>query len=506
MSIWPPHAQFRLEMSGPGDPSEREADGIADAVMRSIGGAVVTGNHDSVQRASDASSADGGRPAWESGEVVMRSRSDGPRGDEGTRVTPSEGDGRSMAPSLRTLFEPRFDRDFSQVRVHTGAWAERAARYVGALAYTLGTDIVFGAGRYQPHSVDGQRLVAHELAHVVQQGGSQKPMRQAAPTSTEEELERRDEGIEVGAGHSAHRIEVVQRNGQRVARDLAIPPTVPGAPEPLLTDVQVQQAIRYNDFRFKDPYSIAVVRDLVGVPRFPAVSDEDLARAVARYQADFGLTPDGQAGPATTRRLTAELRAEDLPEDARQLRADNFVTWAPAAGTHNPCAAPPDAGGLATFFQWDVNFSTSLRDGWLIQEIVNARTRTRCPAGAIPETLTPRYWEAWWVDGSGNARVPTVINAARTRATSHVAPVPAHDLWRRAAAAPSVGNMSISARIFTTLRLPAGFVAGGVPDALALPATAAAPGGDELGLAVAARRATAQWNCCPPAATQFHTP
>jgi hypothetical protein len=404
------------------------------------------------------------------------------------------------------MFEPRFNRDFSGVRIHTGAWAEGAARSVGALAYTLGSDIVFGAGRYQPHSADGQHLVAHELAHVVQQGSSPKPMRQVAPATVGDELEPQDEGREVGGPSSGDRVEVLEGTDQRLSRDLAIPPTIVGAPEPLLTEAQVQQAIRYNAFRFKDPYSIAVVRDLVGVPRFPAISDEELARAVARYQADFGLTPDGQAGPTTTRRLTAELRAEDLPEDARQLRADNFVTWAPAAGTHNPCAAPPDAGGLATFFQWDVNFSTSLRDGWLIQEIVNARTRTRCPAGAIAETLTPHYWEAWWVDGSGNARVPTVINAARTRATTHVAAAPAHDLWRRAAAAPSRGNMSMSARLYTTLRLPAGFVAGGVPDALALPSTAAAPGGDELGLVAAARRATAHWDCCPPAATQFHTP
>lgn len=61
--------------------------------------------------------------------------------------------------------------DFSQVRVHTGAEAAESARAVNALAYTVGRDIVFGAGQYAPASARGQRLLAHELAHVVQQTG-----------------------------------------------------------------------------------------------------------------------------------------------------------------------------------------------------------------------------------------------------------------------------------------------------------------------------------------------
>jgi hypothetical protein len=415
--------------------------------------------------------------------------------------------GRPLDESMRALMEPRFGHDFSRVRVHDDRSAAESAHALQARAYTLRNHIVFGEGQFAPGTASGQRLLAHELAHVLQQGsGSPMAMRQVDPQAEEDELEVPGEGREAGGAGGGSGAEVVERGGPRLARDLAIEPTVPNTPEPVLTDAQVQAAVRYNAFRFKDPYSIAVVRDLVGVPRFPAVSDEDLARAVARYQADFGLTPDGQAGPGTTLRLTAELRAEGLPEDAQQLRADNYVTWAPAAGTHNGCAAPVDAGGLATFFQWDVNFSTSLRDGWLIQEIVNARARTRCNGAAIAETLTPHYWEAWWVDGSGDVRVPTAINAARTAATASVAPAPADDLWRRAAAAPSRGNWRMSANLFTTLRLPAGFAAGNVADALALPSTAAAPNGDELGLVAASRDARGQWNCCGPAATHFHNP
>lgn len=65
--------------------------------------------------------------------------------------------------------EPRFGQDFSSVRVHAGARAAEAARDAKARAYTVGRDVVFGAGQYAPRSMAGKRLLAHELAHVVQQ-------------------------------------------------------------------------------------------------------------------------------------------------------------------------------------------------------------------------------------------------------------------------------------------------------------------------------------------------
>ena len=67
--------------------------------------------------------------------------------------------------------EQRFGHDFSRVRVHSGAAAEQSARDVNANAYTVGHDIVFGAGRFAPGTYEGRRLIAHELTHVLQQGG-----------------------------------------------------------------------------------------------------------------------------------------------------------------------------------------------------------------------------------------------------------------------------------------------------------------------------------------------
>ncbi len=67
--------------------------------------------------------------------------------------------------------EPRFGYDFSLVRVHSGTTAEQSAQDVNANAYTVGRDIVFASGQYAPNTADGRKLIAHELVHVVQQGG-----------------------------------------------------------------------------------------------------------------------------------------------------------------------------------------------------------------------------------------------------------------------------------------------------------------------------------------------
>ena len=77
--------------------------------------------------------------------------------------------GTPMDAASRAFFEPRFGRDLSGVRLHTDTTAATSARAVDALAYTIGSDVVFGAGHYAPHTTAGRQLLAHELAHVIQQ-------------------------------------------------------------------------------------------------------------------------------------------------------------------------------------------------------------------------------------------------------------------------------------------------------------------------------------------------
>ena len=99
--------------------------------------------------------------------------------------------GVPLDPATRAYMEPRFGHDFSRVRVHADARATESARAVDALAYTVGHDVVFNKGQYAPRVLEGRRLMAHELTHVLQQpqGRSSGRDLQIAPTSGSDERE-----------------------------------------------------------------------------------------------------------------------------------------------------------------------------------------------------------------------------------------------------------------------------------------------------------------------------
>jgi hypothetical protein len=93
--------------------------------------------------------------------------------------------GRPLDPEVQAAMEAPLGHDFGRVRVHTDARAAESARAVGAFAFTAGTDIVFGSGRYAPGTVTGARLLAHELAHTVQQSILTGPVASSAATRLE---------------------------------------------------------------------------------------------------------------------------------------------------------------------------------------------------------------------------------------------------------------------------------------------------------------------------------
>jgi len=149
--------QPKLTVNLPGDKYEQEADAMADQVMRMI-----------VQRKC--------KHCEEEEKRIQRKGTDSatPAVDEGfeSYVASLHGRGTVLSQSERDFFEPRFGYDFSNVRIHTGGDAAQSADRINALAYTAGTHIVFNTGQYRPGSENGKRLLAHELTHVVQQGGS----------------------------------------------------------------------------------------------------------------------------------------------------------------------------------------------------------------------------------------------------------------------------------------------------------------------------------------------
>ena len=114
--------------------------------------------------------------------------------------------------------EARFGHDFSQVRVHADSGAAASARSVDALAYTVGSDVVFGEGRYEPATPTGSWLLAHELAHTVQQRGATTEAAPVAPGSALE-TSARDAGRAAAAGHAV--TQPLGASGLAVARQPA---------------------------------------------------------------------------------------------------------------------------------------------------------------------------------------------------------------------------------------------------------------------------------------------
>lgn len=136
--------QMKLRVSQPGDDHEQEADQVAEKVMRVPD--------------AEATALDGGAAA----QTTMSQSG-------AAQATHSDG-GQPLDATTRAYMEPRFGHDFGHVRVHTDERAAQAAATFSARAYTVGSDIVFGAQEYAPDTTAGRHLLAHELTHVVQQG------------------------------------------------------------------------------------------------------------------------------------------------------------------------------------------------------------------------------------------------------------------------------------------------------------------------------------------------
>jgi hypothetical protein len=128
--------------------------------------------------------------------------------------------GEPLSAQTRAFFEPRFGHDFGRVRVHRDGVAAASAHEVAAHAYTVGQHVVFAHGRYEPSTADGRALLAHELAHVVQQrqAPEQPPMHTLEMGLGADALERDAQGaaIRVLSGQAAGVAGTVQR--QRVQR------------------------------------------------------------------------------------------------------------------------------------------------------------------------------------------------------------------------------------------------------------------------------------------------
>lgn len=197
--------QAKLSISQPGDIYEQQSDRIAEWVMRipdSEVSGISKGNTQVQRKCAECASGQGTCPKCKEEEIIQRkpiastitsliqrqseeaqeedvlqkkevsAGSPEITSDLESRINGIKGGGQPLTESVRDYFEPRFGYDFSGVRIHTDSHARESAKEINALAYTVGRDVVFGAGRYAPGTSEGRRLLAHELTHVVQQDGA----------------------------------------------------------------------------------------------------------------------------------------------------------------------------------------------------------------------------------------------------------------------------------------------------------------------------------------------
>jgi Domain of unknown function (DUF4157) len=164
----PQGLQRKLMVGSASDPLEHEADRVAEKVMRMPTPLLPVGAGP-VRLGRKCAACDEAARTLHAKPTATPGDATGEAPDIVHDVLRSPG--QPLDAGTRGFFEPRFGRDFSQIRVHTDAPAALSARHVGALAYAAGSHIAFASGQYAPGTESGKALLAHELAHTLQQTG-----------------------------------------------------------------------------------------------------------------------------------------------------------------------------------------------------------------------------------------------------------------------------------------------------------------------------------------------
>lgn len=335
--------QAKPSLSTPDDPLEKEADEVADKVMGSRAG--------------------GGMPLNE---------------------------------SARTFFEPRFGQDFSAVRIHTDAQAAETAHAINALAYTHGSDIVFAQGRFQPESDAGKRLLAHELAHVVQQGegAARKP---AADT-----VQRRCGPDEIGLHNDCE----APSSDPDVWPPAEIPPG-----EILYFSVGCDEFTSVDEWHKARTFADSMLAtDTVRVHGFASVDGDATFNqhlSCARAEMAAHALRGGGISPSQIRIIAHGPTPG--PEDERRsaiLELDAPFTRLPTPQLTGSVLTEPRPGPCADVYyevMWDISRdSHAVEGGFVVQQVTITRSADAdvdCDGNPVawshPSPLT--YYEAWRV-------------------------------------------------------------------------------------------------------------
>ena len=206
-----PEIQPKLTVGPANDRHEQEADRVADQVVRMPDTTAASASNLNPAAPGAAQAKPAITPLAQSRRIEAGEEepkregreSELPRSSIDRHMSALRGAGSPMLAETQSFFEQRFGYSFGDVRIHTGARADRAARSIQAKAFTTGTDIVFRHGAYRPGDLEGRRLLAHELTHVVQQRGpaATKAIVRRAPAGGSSPLVCEDKSESSGAGN-----------------------------------------------------------------------------------------------------------------------------------------------------------------------------------------------------------------------------------------------------------------------------------------------------------------
>ena len=408
--------QAKLTVSQPGDPDELEADRVADPeMMPELSSA--GGNSFRSQRKCESVLGSSGQP---------------------------------LDPATRAFFERGFGQNFSRVRLHTSMEAQQSALAIQANAYSVGTDIVFGPGQYAPESRQGKILLAHELAHVVQQRQSITDPTFIEPANSPAEREATTTAVSVLRGDSLSHLNNTPRG---IARDVGWAARGP------IPDLY---GMGYNTIFNKVPASLKnAVWDLLSLEQTDMKANVNAFAALPGYRAVDVLSLEPFAVGTGCEAWFSDLRSAS-------------ISTAPFALTDPYAAAPSAFPIMAHFFKGTtdrraliiggVHNKTEPQGADVVQKLrAILETRPKPPFFSVvlvPNLFDPAQYSKGsprWVQGGAGTTDSGKFESSRPVEPNRNFPLPGEDLeaaHNRGASSPKSPELVFSDPASTAPRAP----------------------------------------------------
>lgn len=164
----PSTIQTKLTVGSPNDPLEHEADSVAEQVVRTPETSFIQRKCNECEKEDKLQKKPLAEPVTQTIQAKAESTVTASE-STATAIQSTAGKGSTLDPHTNSFMSSRFANDFSDVKIHTDSESAQLNRNLNAKAFTTGADIYFNEGQYQPDSIEGKKLLAHELTHVVQQ-------------------------------------------------------------------------------------------------------------------------------------------------------------------------------------------------------------------------------------------------------------------------------------------------------------------------------------------------